>query len=653
MHKRDQLSSSRHVSFRVSSINNAMNMQMRELPKCIPEIGKAKQEAQSLKSQLPNTSGRTFEHLDAECLVHKTALDDVYSVWINSLRIPVESLECTAAELTSCTVSDKNCITQQPFEVFLLLHCNEQSSLPNAISLTMKISASCSKTYKFTGTDKVCLPISTSRPTLISVKLQQGSNEVNMKNVLVNKNNQTTTKLENENFFVNDSSYIVYSRLSTENETHNLQFPCYMYHRDADKQQTDYDLQSLAADLTQLDKTPLVVPSSSMTLISRAEAQTQLAKLEKCRREILDTLQDCRRSTAMSELGATEETASEVAQSIDWKHSYCVPSDTHIAQVIVLAREMHSILKSTCNMAVFGTWFFQPQLTDTLAKNVQEAVCDLLSMRTKISTQIAGRRRDLQSVVRVRTSFLMLSAIDDALRSVCGARTRDANLFTADNISCHAYWLGQIKSNNSNSVTLNDECYDEACSVLALCSRVKKSSAVLLPESNLQLSNLSRSVWQNMHLQGLASADPLVVASVPHFLYKQQKIINYSKHPFLLSLLKHMAPTELQLESTKLMAILTSADVEHRIITPGTQQTIESMWELACQKTSKEIENLCSVFDKSLHSLILTAMGESSVPDISFLTEASTRACITGYNDNILQELNSAHLLKQLQTLAL
>jgi hypothetical protein len=46
-------------------------------------------------------------------------------------------------------------------------------------------------------------------------------------------------------------------------------------------------------------------------------------------------------------------------------------------------------------------------------------------------------------------------------------------------------------------------------------------------------------------------------------------------------------------------------------------------------------------------------MGESSVPDISFLTEASSRASITGYNDNILQEYNSAHLSKQLQTLAL
>jgi hypothetical protein len=110
-----------------------------------------------------------------------------------------------------------------------------------------------------------------------------------------------------------------------------------------------------------------------------------------------------------------------------------------------------------------------------------------------------------------------------------------------------------------------------------------------------------------------------------------------------------MEPTELQLESTKLMAILTSADVEHRIITPRTQQIIESMWEQACQKTSNSVENLCSVFDKSLHSLILTALGESSVPDISFLTEASNRACITGYNDDILQQYNSAYVLEQLQ----
>jgi len=49
----------------------------------------------------------------------------------------------------------------------------------------------------------------------------------------------------------------------------------------------------------------------------------------------------------------------------------------------------------------------------------------------------------------------------------------------------------------------------------------------------------------------------------------------------------------------------------------------------------------------------LTALGESTVPDISFLTEASNRAYITGYNDAILQQYNSAYVLKQLQTLSL
>jgi len=640
MHKRDHTSSARHVSFRVSSINNSMNMHMRDVCKKTSKTNTLS----TPDSSLPNTSGRTFEHLNAGCLEHKTSLDDAYAMWMTSLQIPVESLECTAAD---------SCASTEPFQVFLLLHCNEQSPVPTEISLTMKISSDCSKNYVFTGTENVRVPISKSRPTLVTVRLQQDSNVVTLQNVLVNKQNQTMTKMENENFFVNDSSQILVARLTTEAEKHMLQFPCYMYQRDAVMQQTECDLQMLTADLAKLDNRPTVVPSSTIKLVSRAEAQTQLGKLEKYRHELSETLLDCRRNTAMLELGATEQSASAIVKSVDWKRSYCVPSDTHIAQVIVLAKQMHSILTNASNLAVFGTWFFQPQITDTLTKNVQESVCDLLKLRSSITTQIAGRRRDLQSVVRVRTSFLVLSAIDHALRSVCGGKTKDANSFTADNISCHAYWLGQIKSNQSNSVTLNDECFREACSMLAMCSKVTKSGAVLLPECDFHLSNLSRSAWQNMYLQGLASSDALVVASAPHFLYKQKKIINYSKHPFMLSLHKYMQPTELQLESTKLMAILTSADVEHRIITPGIQQIIEKMWEQACQKTSNSVENLCSVFDISLKSLILTALGESSVPDISFLTEASNKPCITGYNDAILQQYNSAYVLEQLQALKL
>jgi len=636
MHKRDHTNSARQVSFRVSSINNSMNMHMRDVRKNTSKPNMLS----TPNSSLPNTSGRTFEHLSSECLEHKTSLDDAYAIWMTSLQIPVESLESTAAD---------SCASTDPFEVCLLLHCNELSPVPTEISLTMKISSECSKNYVFTSTENVCIPISTIRPTLVTVKMQQDNNVVTMQNFLVNKQNQTMTKIENESFFVNDTSQILASRLNKDAEKHTLQFPCYMYQRDAVMQQTECDLQMLTADLAKLDNRPTVVPSSTIQVVSRAEAQTQLGKLERYRHELSETLLDCRRNTAILELGATEQSASAIVNSVDWKRSYCVPSDTHIAQVIVLAKQMHSILTTASNLAVFGTWFFQPQLTDTLTKNVQESVCDLLKLRSSITTQIAGRRRDLQSVVRVRTSFLVLSAIDHALRTVCGGKTKDK--FTADNISCHAYWLGQIKTNQSNSVTLNDECFREACSMLEMCSKVTKSGAVLLPECDLHLSNLSRSAWQNMYLQGLASTDALVVASAPHFLYKQKKIINYSKHPFMLSLNKYMQPTELQLESTKLMAILISADVEHRIITPGIQQIIEKMWEQACQKTDNSVDNLCSVFDSSLKSLILTALGESTVPDISFLTEASNRPCITGYNESILQKYNSEYVLEQLQAL--
>jgi len=222
-------------------------------------------------SSLPNTSGRTFEHLNAGCLEHKTSLDDAYAMWMTSLQIPVESLECTAAD---------SCASTEPFQVFLLLHCNEQSPVPTEISLTMKISSGCSKNFVFTGTENVCVPYSKLRPTLVSVRLQQDSNVVTLQNVLANKQNKTMTLMD-ESFFVNDSSQIVVARLSKEAEKHTLQFPCYEYQRGAVMQQTECDLQMLTADFAKLDNRPTVVPSSTIKLVSRAEAQTQRGKLER------------------------------------------------------------------------------------------------------------------------------------------------------------------------------------------------------------------------------------------------------------------------------------------------------------------------------------------------------------------------------------
>ncbi len=217
-----------------------------------------------------------------------------------------------------------------------------------------------------------------------------------------------------------------------------------------------------------------------------------------------------------------------------------------------------------------------------------------------------------------------------------------------------------MKSNAYNSVSMDTNCYSEAATILALCKRVKNSGSVLIPECNTKLSNLGRSVWQNMHLQGLAGGDALVVASAPHFLYKQKQVVDYSGHPFLLALTHEQTPHEQrptpeQLESTKLLAILVSTDVEHRIILPATQRIIEQKWELACRNSTDACRSLYALFDPSMRSLISSALGASTGPDLSFITEAASRAAITGYDNGRLSELHSEHLeatlLRQLDSM--
>jgi hypothetical protein len=645
MQKRNENNNTKRVSFRVSSLN--MNAKF-------DAFHTVKLEDQSTAC-LSNTSGRVFEHVERTCLLNNTSLDTANSIWVNSMRIRTESLDLAS-------VSSKHGLQKLPLEVCLTLHCNNICSLqPTAYSVTIKIDPSCTKTFEFTAEAKVQIPISISRQTLISIKLQQPSNIIALKNIVVDNYNRTTTMISDTNVLVepNNTRKIICSCLSSDTGNIKCQFPCYAYNRDGfngiDVSHEDYNMQSLSIDLNQLDNTPVVLPLGKISLVSGAQAESQVAKLEHYRRQLVDVLYDCRHSTAMAELGATQTNAAETVKHIDWERSYCVPSDTHLSQVIVLARDMHHTLVTTSNMAVYGTWFFQPKLVnDNLSENVREAVCDLLSTRSKISAQIAGRRSDLQSVVKVRTSFLLLSAIDDALRSVCGAiQTSKKNLFVAENITCHAYWLGQIKSNTNNSVCMDDECYNEARSVLELCKRVKNSGTVLMPQCNSMLSKLTRSVWQNMHLQGLASADALVVANNPHFLYKQKQIVDYSKHPMLHSLLTYQLPSQEQLESTKLFAILVCADVEHRLITHATFEIIQKKWELACQKSPGALASLCSLFDPSVRSLITCACGVTSNPDISFITNANNRPPVTGYDDAVMSQYNSEQLMSQLSSLAL
>jgi hypothetical protein len=182
----------------------------------------------------------------------------------------------------------------------------------------MKISPSCSKTFAFTARAEVHIPITTWRPTLVTVSLQPESNAIALHNVLVDQHTRTTTIIPGDNCLIqqNNCGQSIYSRLSTGTETINCQFPCYSYQRDADIRQEDYDMQSLSTDLTQLDDRPVLLPNNKISFVSDSEALNQVAKLEHHRQQLLDTLHDCRRSTVIAELGATEA-------------KYCRDNETH------------------------------------------------------------------------------------------------------------------------------------------------------------------------------------------------------------------------------------------------------------------------------------------------------------------------------------
>jgi hypothetical protein len=159
----------------------------------------------------------------------------------------------------------------------LVLHYSNMSSVQSkAYSLTMKISPTCTKTFEFTAEAKVHFPISTCRPTLVTVTLQQESNEIALQNVLVDKYTRTTTIIPGDLFLIqqNNLGQIIYSRLSTNTETIKCQFPCYGYQRDVDIKQEDYNMQRLSTDLKQLDNRPVVLPFGKMSLVSGTEAQT-------------------------------------------------------------------------------------------------------------------------------------------------------------------------------------------------------------------------------------------------------------------------------------------------------------------------------------------------------------------------------------------
>jgi hypothetical protein len=72
---------------------------------------------------------------------------------------------------------------------------------------------------------------------------------------------------------------------------------------------------------------------------------------------------------------------------------------------------------------------------------MREAVGSLLRTRSEIAARIAARHVDLQSAVRVCTSFLLLSAIDNALRTFVDQHNKAIMVYSLQT-TYHAMHIG-------------------------------------------------------------------------------------------------------------------------------------------------------------------------------------------------------------------
>jgi hypothetical protein len=539
--------------------------------------------------------------------------------------------------------------------------------------LRIKTADACEKVFEFKTCGPVQIPVSDTRPTCVSVTCYQGSTELPLKSVFMDLNNKTSTPLEHQSIILapeyGSRDFLVFNSLSAPFEQLGFKFPCFRYERDAalpaESASEDYDVRQLRIESTQLHANPVIIPSSkTVNLVSTKDAFAHLARLEKNVQEIEDALRACSEHTATVELGASVESAPSVAASVDWARSYCVPQDEAISEAIHATRSLFRALHDVSNMGVengvaphagvaeaLGGAPDSPAAdspaadspaADSLAAEAHRTVQELVQTRAQLAEAVRGRRQSLESVAQVRAHFIVLQAIDDALRSALRVHTPSKHAeasFVADRVACYDYWLGQIKSNQHNSVTLDDSAYEAARSVLAQCKRLKESGVVVAPASDVKLTRLGCKVWENMLLQGITSSHALVAASAPFMLYKKRTVLDYDKHSMVQALASAECSAE-QRESAKLLAILLSHDVEHRIITPALEQSILCNFEVAvtdqavagCVKQKEAVDFLLSVFDAPVQSLLASALGRSSSPDLSFLTEAALRPPTTGYN---------------------
>jgi hypothetical protein len=421
----------------------------------------------------------------------------------------------------------------------------------------------------------------------------------------------------------------------------NFTFSCFAYEADeADAQAGqsmgfEYRVADAFRDFTSVLARPVITPSRAVSIVSAAQAEARLAELERAALELHEVFDAIFLDTARRELGASEETAEDVAASVDWAQSHAVSGDAAVQSLIKETKELYTRLSLLSNTAVCDDW-----LQDT-------GVQALVKVRQQLADSVRGRRTELGEVARVRSTFLCVDAIDSALREVCSHAEGHAEgrAFRSDALDevlgqpCHRYWLEQMKANAHNSVPLPLGTYLDAVVVLDACAALRGKR--LLPSTNVVSTALGYGLWQSMHLQGLAPTHALPVAPCAHFMYKKRARVDYALHPVVTAAAQGAPAKLLALHSLALLTMLVSTDVEHRIIPPRLGAHVLGLLERASAQPPAAAEAalqeasafLTRVLDPQLHSLTASALQMSAdPPDLSFITAAGSRPGITGYN---------------------
>lgn len=560
----------------------------------------------------------TMQHVSPIAVRYFETLNGAQLLYMNSMRIALDPLAPAVAAAT-----------QDAMRVELRIDFSSWTTAQH--TLAVHVAPDCVKTFVFErGCQAVGIPCSTSRDTSVEITCFNDGQKVDAgtaRSFVLDMQQSKSTALSGPvTIGGSPDVYQFYTALKHGANTANYMFKCFAYAPDARASTGsafEYSISNAFRDFDAVLARPLITPSRQVSIVSASQAEARLAELEDSLQQLHAVFDSIFADTARMELGATDENAEDVASTVDWARSHAVSGDAAVQALIAGTCDLYTRLSLLSNTAVDDSW-----LQD-------DAVREMIQARQRLTESVRGRRTELAQVTRVRSSFLCIDAIDNALRRVVSnEHERPAAIATALEMQCHRYWLEQMKANTHNAVSLAPETVGEAVKVLDGCSRLCDGRR-LLPPTNVVASALGYKLWQSMHLQGLAQAHALPVAPCAHFMYKKRARVDYEIHPVVTeAALRPLA----QLEPLALLTMLVSTDVEHRIIPPRLGEHVLELLRRASAPDAAEPTRLeaaaflTRVLDPQLHSLAASALGFAEQPDLSFITAAGSRPGITGYN---------------------